>query len=114
MSVYVVEVVALVANLYWPLKPQSPYKGTPDGSLLVEYQNVLDHLDVLIYVAANTNNIVLGISIIDMFYYTLIMLVKRCATLDVLSQGRTNCGLAIGFSKDEYQASNIPFGHRGS
>jgi alkanesulfonate monooxygenase SsuD/methylene tetrahydromethanopterin reductase-like flavin-dependent oxidoreductase (luciferase family) len=35
-----------------------------------------------------------------MFYYTPIMLAKRLATLDVLSQGRVICGL--GWSKDEY------------
>jgi alkanesulfonate monooxygenase SsuD/methylene tetrahydromethanopterin reductase-like flavin-dependent oxidoreductase (luciferase family) len=46
-----------------------------------------------------------------MFYYTPIMLAKRLATMDILSQGRMICGL--GWSKDEYQASNIPFMNRG-
>jgi alkanesulfonate monooxygenase SsuD/methylene tetrahydromethanopterin reductase-like flavin-dependent oxidoreductase (luciferase family) len=32
-------------------------------------------------------------------------LAKRFATLDVLSEGRTICGFAIGWSKDEYQVS---------
>jgi alkanesulfonate monooxygenase SsuD/methylene tetrahydromethanopterin reductase-like flavin-dependent oxidoreductase (luciferase family) len=31
----------------------------------------------------------------------------------ILSQGRTICGLGLGWSKDEYQASNIPFMNRG-
>jgi alkanesulfonate monooxygenase SsuD/methylene tetrahydromethanopterin reductase-like flavin-dependent oxidoreductase (luciferase family) len=48
-----------------------------------------------------------------MFFYTPIMLAKRFATLDLLSQGRSICGLGIGWSKDEYQASNIPFKDRG-
>ena len=38
---------------------------------------------------------------------------RRFATLDVLSGGRTICGLGIGWSKDEYQVSNIPFKDRG-
>jgi alkanesulfonate monooxygenase SsuD/methylene tetrahydromethanopterin reductase-like flavin-dependent oxidoreductase (luciferase family) len=67
----------------------------------------------LVYVAANTSNIKLGTAVIDMFYYTPIMLAKRLATLDVLSQGRVISGLALGWSKDEYQASNIPFKDRG-
>ena len=48
-----------------------------------------------------------------MFFYTPIMLAKRFATLDVLSQGRVISGLGIGWSKDEYQASNVPFMNRG-
>ena len=60
-----------ITRILWPLKPQSPYGGTPDGSLPIEYQNALDPLDVLVYVAANTSNIRLGTAVIDMFYYTL-------------------------------------------
>jgi probable F420-dependent oxidoreductase len=102
-----------LTRILWPLKLQSPYPGTPDGSLPIEWQNALDPLDVLVYLAANTSNIKLGTAVIDMFYYTPIMLAKRLATLDVLSQGRVICGLGLGWSKDEYQASNIPFMNRG-
>ena len=102
-----------ITRILWPLKPQSAYRATPDGSLPLEYQNVLDPLDVLVYVAANTNNIALGTSVADIFFYTPIMLAKRFATLDVLSQGRVISGLGLGWSKDEYQASNIPFMNRG-
>jgi len=101
-----------ITRILWPLKPQSAYRATPDGSLPSEYQNVLDPLDVLVYVAANTNKIALGTSVADMFFYTPIMLAKRFATLDVLSQGRVISGLGLGWSKDEYQASNIPFMNR--
>jgi alkanesulfonate monooxygenase SsuD/methylene tetrahydromethanopterin reductase-like flavin-dependent oxidoreductase (luciferase family) len=41
------------------------------------------------------------------------MLAKRYATLDVLSQGRVIAGLGLGWSKDEYQASNVPYANRG-
>ena len=102
-----------ITRILWPLKPQSAYRATPDGGLPIEYQNVLDPLDVLVYVAANTNNIALGTSVADIFFYTPIMLAKRFATLDVLSQGRVISGLGLGWSKDEYQASNIPFMNRG-
>ena len=103
-----------ITRILWPLKPQSAYRATPDGQPSIEYQNVLDPLDVLVYVAANTNNIALGTSVADMFFYTPIMLAKRFATLDVLSQGRVISGLGLGWSKDEYQASNIPFMNRGT
>jgi hypothetical protein len=37
----------LIERLLWPLKPKTPYGGTPDGTLPVEYQNVLDPLETL-------------------------------------------------------------------
>jgi alkanesulfonate monooxygenase SsuD/methylene tetrahydromethanopterin reductase-like flavin-dependent oxidoreductase (luciferase family) len=40
-------------------------------------------------------------------------LARRFATLDVLSQGRVIAGLGIGWSKDEYEVSGVPFEYRG-
>jgi probable F420-dependent oxidoreductase len=100
-------------RLLWPINPQTPYPATPDGSLPVEYQIMLDPLETLTYVAANTNRIALGTSVIDMLFHNPVILARRLATLDVLSEGRAICGLGIGWSKDEYQASNIPFKDRG-
>jgi probable F420-dependent oxidoreductase len=100
-------------RLLWPLNPQSPYPGSPDGSLPVESQIVLDPLETLTYIAANTNKIMLGTSVIDMLFHNPIILAKRFATLDVLSEGRVIAGLGIGWSRDEYQVSNVPFNSRG-
>jgi probable F420-dependent oxidoreductase len=97
----------------WPINPQTPYPVTPDGSLPIEYQIMLDPLETLTYVAANTNKIALGTCVIDMLFHNPVVLARRFATLDVLSEGRTICGLGIGWSKDEYQVSNIPFKDRG-
>jgi alkanesulfonate monooxygenase SsuD/methylene tetrahydromethanopterin reductase-like flavin-dependent oxidoreductase (luciferase family) len=44
-------------RLLWPINPQTPYPGTPDGSLPIEHQIVFDRLETLTYVAANTNKI---------------------------------------------------------
>ena len=100
-------------RLLWPIKPQTPYGGTPDGSLPIEYQIMLDPLETLTYVAANTNKIALGTSVIDMLFHNPVVLARRFATLDVLSEGRTIAGFGIGWSKDEYDASNIPFENKG-
>jgi len=100
-------------RLLWPINPQTPYPGTPDGSLPIESQNVFDPLETLTYVAAHTYKITLGTSVIDMLFHNPVILARRLATLDVLSEGRTICGLGIGWSKDEYQVSNIPFKERG-
>ncbi|HEU4446367.1 MAG TPA: TIGR03619 family F420-dependent LLM class oxidoreductase [Nitrososphaeraceae archaeon] len=100
-------------RLLWPIDPQTPYVATPDGSLPIEYQIMLDPLETLTYVAANTNKIALGTSVIDMLFHNPVILARRLATLDILSEGRSIAGFGIGWSKDEYQASNIPFQNRG-
>jgi probable F420-dependent oxidoreductase len=103
----------VLERLLSPINPQTPYPATPDGRLPSDYQTVLDPLETLSFVAANTEKISLGTSVIDMLFHNPVVLGRRFATLDVLSEGRTICGLAIGWSKDEYQASNIPFKNRG-
>jgi probable F420-dependent oxidoreductase len=100
-------------RLVWPLEPQTSYRGTADGTLPDDMQNVFDPLETLTFVAANTRKIALGTCVIDMLFHNPVILARRFATLDVLSEGRVICGLGIGWSKDEYQASNIPFEHRG-
>ena len=100
-------------RLLWPINPQTPYVATPDGSLPVEYQNILEPLETLTYVAAHTNKIALGTSVMDMLFHNPVVLARRFATLDVLSEGRSIAGFGIGWSKDEYQVSNIPFQNRG-
>ncbi|MFL6523666.1 MAG: TIGR03619 family F420-dependent LLM class oxidoreductase [Nitrososphaera sp.] len=101
-------------RLLWPLKPQTPYGGIPNTPIPVEYQSVLDPLETLTYLAGNTKRISLGTSIIDIFFHNPVTLARRFATLDVLSGGRVIAGLGIGWSKDEYDVSGIPYRHRGA
>jgi probable F420-dependent oxidoreductase len=103
-----------IERLLWPVKPQTPYGGIPNAPIPVEYQNVLDPLDTLTYLAADTDRISLGTSIIDMLFHNPVVLARRFATLDVLSGGRVIAGFGLGWSKDEFDASGIPFRHRGA
>src|SRR5689334_3718281 len=82
-------------------------------SLRSEYQTIFDPLETLTFVAAITNKIALGTSVIDMLFHNPVVLARRFATLDILSEGRAICGLGIGWSKDEYQACNVPFKDKG-
>ena len=50
---------------------------------------------------------------IDMLFHNPVVLAKRFATLDLLSGGRAIAGLGIGWSKDEFWASNISMEKRG-
>src|SRR5438093_4054500 len=101
-------------RLLWPINPQTPYPGAPDGRLPTSSQNVFDPIEELTFVAAITDKIALETSVIDMLFHNPVILGRQFATLDVLSQGRCICGLGIGWSKDEYMGSNIPFENRGT
>jgi alkanesulfonate monooxygenase SsuD/methylene tetrahydromethanopterin reductase-like flavin-dependent oxidoreductase (luciferase family) len=105
--------VWVLERLLLPLKPQTPYAATPDGSFPAEYQSVLDPLETLTYLAGNTEQISLGTCIIDMLFHNPVVLARRFATLDVLSNGRAIAGLGIGWSKDEYDVSGVPYKQRG-
>ncbi len=104
----------VLERLLWPLKPQTSYQATPDGSLPTDYQRVLDPIDVLSFVAAHTKKILLGTSVIDMLFHTPVILARRFATLDILSRGRIIAGLGLGWSKDEFQVANVPFHRKGA
>jgi probable F420-dependent oxidoreductase len=103
----------VLERLIWPINPQTPYPGTSDGKFPADWQYILEPLETLTYVAASTEKIALGTSVIDMLFQNPVILARRFATLDVLSTGRAIAGLGIGWSEDEYQVSNIPFIDRG-
>lgn len=103
-----------VERLLWPVKPQMPYAVTPDGSLPEEYKYTLDPLDTLTYAAAFTSRIRLGTSVLDMPYYNPVTLARRLSTIDILSKGRLNVGLGLGWSPDEMQATGADMKVRGA
>ena len=101
-------------RILWPINPQSKYPASPDGSLREEYQHNLDSMNLLSYIAANTSKILLGTGIAVSAYHLPVQFAKEVATVDILSQGRFVCGIGLGWSKDEYQTSNVPFERRGA
>jgi probable F420-dependent oxidoreductase len=103
----------VLERLIWPINPQTPYPGTKDGKFPDDWQYIFEPLETLTFVAANTSKIALGTSVMDMLFHNPVLLARRFATLDVLSEGRAIAGLGIGWSKDEYQVSGIPFKDRG-
>lgn len=101
-------------RMLYPLDPRQPYPGTPDQKNWPDYfKNVLDPLTTLSFVAANTSKPLLGTAIIDMLFHNPVTLGKEFATIDILSEGRMICGLGIGWSEDEYIASNHPYDKKG-
>jgi probable F420-dependent oxidoreductase len=103
-----------IERLLYPLKPQRPYPGTPDGSLPEVYRHTLDPLDSLTFIAGQTKKIRLGTSVLDMPYYNPVMLARRLTTIDILSGGRLCVGLGLGWSKDEMDATGSDITKRGA
>ncbi|MDQ6864087.1 MAG: LLM class flavin-dependent oxidoreductase [Thermoproteota archaeon] len=82
-------------RLLWPINPQTPYPGAPDGNLPTALQNMFDPMETLAFVAAKTDKIALGTCVIDMLFHNPVILGRQFATLDVLSQGRCIVALAL-------------------
>jgi len=103
----------VIDRILWPSEPQTPYPPSPDGSWPEIYQNVIDPISTLTYVAGLTQRIKLGTGIIDMLYQNPLLFANRVAALDNLSKGRLLLGLGLGHSKDEFDAAGVPFEKRG-
>jgi probable F420-dependent oxidoreductase len=78
------------------------------------YRSVFDPLISLGFAAAKTSRIRLGVSIINIPFVTPALVAKQTATLDVLSGGRLDLGLGIGWSPVEFAASGAQHARRGA
>jgi len=62
---------------------------------------------------AQTKRIAVGTSVLNLPWYSPVLLARSLATLDVLSGGRLSVGLGIGWSPDEYEAAGASWSNRG-
>jgi probable F420-dependent oxidoreductase len=100
-------------RLLYPTAPREEYYGAP-GPWPAAFASVMDPLAVLAFVAASTRTIRLGVSVLIMPLYQPVVLAKQLATLDVLSGGRLDVGLGLGWSSDEWAAAGTPTEHRSA
>jgi len=101
-------------RVLYAVKPQNPYPGTADGKWPAVFRRMLDPLDTLTFAAAQTKKIFLGTSVLDIPYYNPVMLARRLATIDYLSNGRLRVGLGLGWSQDEMDATGGNMKQRGA
>jgi probable F420-dependent oxidoreductase len=90
-----------------------PY-GNPPIPMPDYFKNIYDPLETLSYVAAKTERIKLGTSVISIFFHVPVVLARRFATLDHFSQGRVIAGLGQGWLQDEFETANVSFQRRGN
>ena len=99
-------------RILWPVNPRAPYP-IGDGSLPVQYKNVLDPVETLTFAAAHTRRIALATGVLNIPWYNPVLLARRLTSLDILSGGRLRAGFGIGWSPDEYEAAGATWPDRG-
>jgi probable F420-dependent oxidoreductase len=85
----------------------------PDGSWGETYRAVLDPIATTAFIAAHTTRIRLGIAVLNLPFFAPPLLAKQLATLDLLSAGRLDAGLGIGWAQEEYVAVGADMRGRG-
>jgi probable F420-dependent oxidoreductase len=73
----------------------------------------LEPLTTLSVLCGMTSRVRLGTNILIAALRRPIVLAKAAATLDVLSGGRLDLGVGIGWQREEYEAAGLDFGARG-
>ncbi len=92
----------------------SPVDDTDNPVLPPQYRSVHDPLAVLAFLAGQTTTARLGVAVVNLPYYSPILLAKMLTTIDHLSGGRVDAGLGIGWSPDEFAAVGTPLEQRGA
>jgi probable F420-dependent oxidoreductase len=94
------------------LRPTTPVRipGVPVPVQLPAdaYRAVLDPIELLTFIAARTTRITLGTSAINVLYQPPVLLARRLATLDQLSDGRLLAGVTSGWMHEEFVAAGVP------
>ena len=85
-----------------------------DSGMDPVYQSVLDPMAALSFAAAVTQRIRLGVAIINLPFVSPGYLAKQAATLDLLSGGRHDLGLGIGWMPEEFALTGAEMGSRGA
>ena len=87
----------------------------PEGSGMDPvYQSVLDPMVAMAFAAAATNRIRLAVAVINAPFVSPIYLAKQAASLDVLSCGRHELGVGLGWMPQEFAATGAPMERRGA
>ena len=102
-------------HIAWPRDIESKYPYTDDGSFPGGFDMPwLDPLGTLMFVAARTEQLKLGTTVLILGYRPPVLTAKWMSTLDVLSQGRAILGVGVGWMREEFEVIGMPFDHRGA
>jgi probable F420-dependent oxidoreductase len=87
----------------------------PEGSGMEPvYRSVLDPVAAMSFAAAVTSQIRLGVAVINAPYVSPGYLAKQAASVDVLSAGRLDLGIGLGWMPEEFALTGAPMERRGA
>jgi probable F420-dependent oxidoreductase len=87
----------------------------PEGARMDPvYQSVLDPVAAMSYAAAVTTRVRLGVAVINVPYVSPGYLAKQAASVDVLSRGRLDLGLGLGWMPEEFALTGGSMERRGA
>lgn len=98
-----------------PRAYQSRYPYNPSGVMGIGPDTpLLEPLATLCFVAACTERVRLGTTVLVVPMRNPVLQAKLVASLDVLSKGRVIFGAGVGWLAEEFAALDVPFEHRGA
>ncbi len=102
-------------HVVMPKTIDSPYPYTEDGKVpAVAETPIPDPLIWLAFVAAAAPTLRLGTCILIVPQRNPLVLAKEIATLDMLSRGRVELGIGVGWLREEFDAIGVPWERRGA
>ena len=101
-------------HIILPTEGTTQYPYTADGSFSRPSEApFLETMTVLSYLAACTERIRIGSTVVILPYRNPIVQAKMFASLDVLSKGRAVCGVGVGWLEKEFDTLGVPYAERG-
>ena len=108
-----IESLWTVEHVVVPAGYESAYPYSPTGKMPGdETAPIPDPLAWLAFMAAHTKTVRLATGIVILPQRNPVILAKECATIDVLSEGRLELGIGIGWLKEEFEVIGVPFEER--
>jgi probable F420-dependent oxidoreductase len=90
-----------------------PFSASGRSPFAVD-QDIYDAFQVLAYLAAQTDDLLLGTNTTIAPYRHPVTMTKHALTLDALSGGRFELGIAPGWMETEFEVLDVPYEERGS
>ena len=101
-------------HIVLPTGGTSQYPYTADGSFSRPADEpFLETMTLLGYLAACTETIKLGSTVVILPYRNPVVQAKMFASLDVLTNGRMICGIGVGWLEKEFEILGVPYAQRG-
>jgi len=110
------DTIWLSDHILVPTEVKSFYPYHPTGQMpFVPSEPYWEPLTVMSYLAACTQRVRLGTSVLILPYRNPVVTAKVLATLDMLSHGRVTLGVGVGWMEEEFKALGLTtFAQRGT